>query len=83
MNQLKQLKKLMGETLNRSFYAEQMGHLAEDINSEFNLQRLSGFSRKISIPKQVAVDTMFNFFTKENMALISERSDTPPLWDLG
>ncbi len=66
---LTKIKKLLREIIVKSCNTEQISYLAREVDRNFNLNHLSGFGYHVVIPRQVAVDTVLDYFHTKNQIL--------------
>jgi class 3 adenylate cyclase len=62
---MKELKKGLYDLIVRSLNSDQVNHLAQYIDAKFDVYKISGFGRKLSVPRQVAADSLLRYFTEE------------------
>ncbi|MFN3604923.1 MAG: hypothetical protein ACK4UJ_09455 [Leptonema sp. (in: bacteria)] len=68
MNLIK-LKKILKEVLILSCNTEQIAYLGRETDSRFDLKQVSGFGNHVVIPKQIAAETIVNYFSSEQEIL--------------
>ncbi|GIX40969.1 MAG: hypothetical protein KatS3mg129_3281 [Leptospiraceae bacterium] len=66
---LNKLKRLLREVLIRSCNTDQIAYIAREADPNFNLKEVSGFGEHVVIPKQVAADTVIDYFESEYQIL--------------
>jgi len=60
-----ELRKLVKDILIRMYDAEHLNCFAQDFDTRFDVYQLTGFSKKIPVPRQIALDCLFRHFSKE------------------
>lgn len=62
---VKDIKRHLTRLISLSLNGDQANYIAEQVDSTFNLHRESGFRESMSVPAQVAAETIVEYFTKE------------------
>lgn len=66
---LNKLKRILRDVLTRSCNTEQIAYIGREADPNFNLKVISGFGEHVVIPKQVAADTVLDYFNTEYQLL--------------
>ncbi len=66
---LNKLRRILKEVLIRSCNSDQIAYIGREADLHFNLKEVSGFGEHVVIPKQVAADTIINYFKTEYQIL--------------
>ncbi|MCB1174609.1 MAG: hypothetical protein KDK39_13645 [Leptospiraceae bacterium] len=62
---MKEIRRSLARMIAISLNADQANYIAEQLDGTFNLHRVAGFSTAISVPAQVAADTIVHYFQTE------------------